>query len=559
MRFMKINLPSVSDTSNSSQDRDLKPALILGKKYIDGRHKANYIQIYDPETQKVNEIALKKASFFKSFGFRLSSAYSNTKIIKIDVFNAQLNKTQKYYARVNDICKACGLQTENSLEDHEIQEALSKKADEGLENLLSRIQTLGAQSLKERVKRKRLTGDIQGVINLIQREENLFNQSVKVTRIAPLSLIDDDLVKQCRLSESELRRINHLANYVPIDNLANLLKKASSEREVDKLVNTFCMASRKLKNGVPEKNIYEKKTKDSFSFSITTSGNLIIAFDKLAAGSFKKVNNAINVNNLEALVKVVIRGESNVKNYKKENRLQKTLYNSNNPYVMKPNHVSILTSRGNKLRFGRENKYVFFEKKMDGDGTKISSNNPLEIAQFCHDLSKGLSFMHKQGFVHCDVKPENALRKGKRALVSDFGVTSEIDTQFNGCTLPYTPPENLKIKRSPHTVIDMADNVAHPSFDSYSLGITILGMIDQKFKMNHIDSSNHNYLSLLSESQKNQLFLEIRNRINNDPIKLKLIELAQQLTDASPKKRPSCEEASRILGKIQGIVTSDPI
>jgi len=52
-----------------------------------------------------------------------------------------------------------------------------------------------------------------------------------------------------------------------------------------------------------------------------------------------------------------------------------------------------------------------------------------QIQQILHSVCSGLQYAHHEGFIHCDIKPENIMiyRNGT-VLVSDFGIARLMDT-----------------------------------------------------------------------------------------------------------------------------------
>ena len=70
-------------------------------------------------------------------------------------------------------------------------------------------------------------------------------------------------------------------------------------------------------------------------------------------------------------------------------------------------------------------------------------------ARLIHDISQGLAFMHSNGFVHRDVKPENIVRVGKVYKLIDFGLSRKMVgyARMTGymCSRWYRPPELLRL------------------------------------------------------------------------------------------------------------------
>lgn len=69
------------------------------------------------------------------------------------------------------------------------------------------------------------------------------------------------------------------------------------------------------------------------------------------------------------------------------------------------------------------------------------------IRCFMHQILSGINAIHKQGFIHCDLKPPNMLIKNDNTLVlADFGLITEDNNKPHPCaviTLWYRPPELL--------------------------------------------------------------------------------------------------------------------
>lgn len=108
------------------------------------------------------------------------------------------------------------------------------------------------------------------------------------------------------------------------------------------------------------------------------------------------------------------------------------------------------------------------------------------------DLSKGIAGMHKEGFVHCDIKPDNILidyRDGVlRAVITDLGISriaeqgilkvKEFKTvNIRGASVRYASPESLHIVRD-----DLADHrsvLELKSSDVYSIACIIFHCINK--------------------------------------------------------------------------------
>ncbi|QLH34948.1 MAG: protein kinase [Parachlamydiaceae bacterium] len=85
---------------------------------------------------------------------------------------------------------------------------------------------------------------------------------------------------------------------------------------------------------------------------------------------------------------------------------------------------------------------------MSGNGANIKPYDLGQVAQFGHDVAKGLAFLHKNGFVHGDVKPQNALLHDNRAVLIDFGTLVKEGADILAFTKLFLPPEYSEALRA---------------------------------------------------------------------------------------------------------------
>lgn len=101
-----------------------------------------------------------------------------------------------------------------------------------------------------------------------------------------------------------------------------------------------------------------------------------------------------------------------------------------------------------------------------------------ELRHIIRDLTEILAFLHKNGIVHLDIKPENILirscSKRPRFILADYSLALEykeasFDDIIDG-DARYLAPELLNLTHN--------DDLLHlPKSDIYSLGMTILELI----------------------------------------------------------------------------------
>ena len=88
--------------------------------------------------------------------------------------------------------------------------------------------------------------------------------------------------------------------------------------------------------------------------------------------------------------------------------------------------------------------------------------NEEQIRDIMHQTLLGLSFMHKYGFFHRDMKPENLLLNGKKIKIADFGLAREIRS-----VPPYTEYVSTRYYRAPECILQ---------FTNYNSPIDIWGL-----------------------------------------------------------------------------------
>ena len=85
-----------------------------------------------------------------------------------------------------------------------------------------------------------------------------------------------------------------------------------------------------------------------------------------------------------------------------------------------------------------------------------------QIRDIMHQTLLGLAFMHKYGFFHRDMKPENLLLIGKKIKIADFGLAREIRS-----VPPYTEYVSTRYYRAPECILQ---------FTNYNSPIDIWGL-----------------------------------------------------------------------------------
>ena len=146
--------------------------------------------------------------------------------------------------------------------------------------------------------------------------------------------------------------------------------------------------------------------------------------------------------------------------------------------VHHPNIVQYLTT----LRDSHTGRSVLLMELLDQSLTKFLEQSRAPIPYhlqvgICHDISLALSYLHLNGIIHRDLSSNNILlTSGKRAKVTDFGMSKLIDTkQMTALTkVPgaevYMPPE---AKTVPPTYTD--------KIDCFSFGVLVIQIATRNF------------------------------------------------------------------------------
>ena len=138
-------------------------------------------------------------------------------------------------------------------------------------------------------------------------------------------------------------------------------------------------------------------------------------------------------------------------------------------------HPNIVTVIDRGEHDGRQ--FIVFEY-VDGENLKrlIQAGRPVPVdtaVQLATQIAHGLSFAHRNGLVHRDVKPQNVLLNGDgRAKVTDFGIARSLDVKHGMTqtgtvlgTSDYIAPEQAQGK-------DVGEHT-----DVYSLGVVLYELL----------------------------------------------------------------------------------
>lgn len=156
--------------------------------------------------------------------------------------------------------------------------------------------------------------------------------------------------------------------------------------------------------------------------------------------------------------------------------------------------------------------------------------NENEVLRCLLDICEGINYLHENGIIHRDIKPQNIFIDSKNVLkIGDFGVSREI-----GKTLRITKcgtPNFMSFEM-------LGDQPYDEMTDMYSLGITLFSML-----------TGGRSMMLTTEIQKDKnIFEKLENEIVSERgYDKEIFQLFQKLVNYEPQKRPTPRETMKIV------------
>ncbi|OMJ89174.1 hypothetical protein SteCoe_8722 [Stentor coeruleus] len=231
----------------------------------------------------------------------------------------------------------------------------------------------------------------------------------------------------------------------------------------------------------------------------------------------------------------------------------------NHPNIAKL-HSSMMGGKNNAFQ------YILFVMDYFEDGdlqkeieSRWKQNNPWtedELLEIFKSLLSGFAYMQLKQIAHCDIKPQNVLRRGKSYIISDLGCAFKTEgDSFNIAGTPAYLSPALRLAYQSYKNTGIAAPLKHNAYksDVYSLGLVFLYMTSFKLyqELETLDENQH-YESLTyiyhtlqyGDVIKNLIFWMMRFDEQSRPdfseiAQVLQIEVQKRVTQSIPRKRPS--------------------
>lgn len=376
-----------------------------------------------------------------------------------------------------------------------------------------------------------------------------------------------------QFSTTELQSLSHK---VPLEKLQKVLSLANDADSKSALLKTLDLIARQL----PHMNkasdpYYQKKQKDangkalSHAFAIypkdfLDSEHIFINMIAVAEGNSKKVSLAIDLLNPQ---QKWVRFKSRDINFEAEQMRLSLLHGANknliDPYT-KGAVVHNASTHSYLQQIPLISKFfnstvssslpVVFQPYYHNAFVLVHATIP-QIIRVFYDVAYGLDRLHQQGYIHCDIKPENIYVKGDlnqgrvRGLIGDIGTTKETNTKIKGLDRYYSPPES-NVPGAPDFVRIIP---ALPSIDCFSFGLTMLQIIDKKLSYHFLNKDSPNTFTKQDEFNTllgkylDKIETDFKDSLINQKALKSLIEICRSLLQINNNARPSFSSTARSL------------
>mgnify|MGYP003808588871 FL=1 len=184
------------------------------------------------------------------------------------------------------------------------------------------------------------------------------------------------------------------------------------------------------------------------------------------------------------------------------------------------------------------------------DGSSLEREPPVTFADavyICEQVARGLAEMHKEGYVHADMKPNNVIvTSNLTAKIIDLGQSCKIGTvkqRIQG-TPDYIAPEQVHRR------------AITPKTDVYNLGATMYWIFTRSFVPTALTGKSDSLVQGLEEA-----FIPKPKKVSefNPRVPEMLEALVMQCVETNPDDRPTMEQVAERLNLIRGKLSAESI
>jgi serine/threonine-protein kinase len=163
-----------------------------------------------------------------------------------------------------------------------------------------------------------------------------------------------------------------------------------------------------------------------------------------------------------------------------------------------------------------------------------------DAINYLQQACRGLAYAHQQGFVHCDIKPQNLMVSDEKVLkIADFGISRALDTVSRG-------EQTDVVWGSPYYISpeQAAGKAPSPATDIYALGVVAYEMFSGKLPF---EAENSAELARMHRMESPTPLNEVNPHIPDD-----LNKIVMRCLEKEPKSRfATAEELEETLSLIK--------
>ncbi|MCE7980731.1 MAG: serine/threonine protein kinase [Caldilinea sp. CFX5] len=185
-------------------------------------------------------------------------------------------------------------------------------------------------------------------------------------------------------------------------------------------------------------------------------------------------------------------------------------------------------------------------KELMGERQPLGAQLAIRIA---HQMAKALAYIHQQGCVHLDIKPDNIMFRQKvdprrsshqvQAVLIDFGIAQPAgENHFVGGAGAWLAPECNRAKEN-----RLREQI-QPEMDIYPLGLVLHYMLTGKHPRDSQNNGNPSFAAITPTLLKQDTATPVNRR---EAIAKRLNDLVTKMIDPAPHKRPSALAVVREL------------